>query len=137
MKIDLTMGQLVAICEYLGYKQFMPATEGYIETETNQLVMFGAECPIEHKLPTDCTFEAVSLADDKWRVVPKTVNVPIHVIDKIREAFRYFGEEAGYVVNQEAMTETDVEYCQKGIDAMKAAIKAFPALEKDYKFIKP
>ncbi|MBO5630531.1 MAG: hypothetical protein J5965_15820 [Aeriscardovia sp.] len=52
-------------------------------------------------------------------------------IENVREAFRYLGEEAGYVVNREAMTDTDVEYCQKGLDAMRKALQEMPQ-DKEY-----
>lgn len=132
MIIDLTFGQLVAMCEYLGYTKMLPANEGYIDTAKNELVMFGPTCPIEEAIPDDCTFEVVSLEEDKWKVVPKMTKVPTKAIEFVRKAFSYLGEEAQLVANGEAMTDTDIDYCKKGLSAMRSAIEAFPQFAKDY-----
>lgn len=47
MKIDLTMKQLVKLCHILGYGKFLPATEGYIDTEKNVAILYGPTCPID------------------------------------------------------------------------------------------
>ena len=132
MIIDLTFGQLVAMCDYLGYKKMMPANEGYIDTAANKLIMYGPTCPIEETIPDDCSFEAVSLEEDKWRVIPKMTQVPTKAIELVRTALSYLGEEAQLVANGEAMTDTDIEYCKKGLSAMRSAIEAFPQFAKDY-----
>lgn len=86
----------------------------------------------EEAIPDDCTFEVVSLEEDKRKVVPKMTKVPTKVIELVRKAFSYLGEEAQLVANGEAMTDTDIDYCKKGLSAMRSAIEAFPQFAKDY-----
>lgn len=68
MKIDLTFGQLVAMCHHFGYGKMLPANEGYIDTDANKLIMYGAVCPIDHDLTKNMTLKEIDAAKDQWKV---------------------------------------------------------------------
>ena len=69
MLIDLTNGQIFALQDYFKWGD-ISVDCGHIDTDLNEVTLFGVMCPYTEKIPENYSLQQVSTLDkvDKWRV---------------------------------------------------------------------
>ena len=70
MLIDLTYGQICALLDYFKWGD-ISIDSGHIDTDLNEVTLFGVMCPYTEKIPENYSLQQVGPSDkwDKWRVI--------------------------------------------------------------------